>query len=90
MLEILDDTTQDLVAFRVSGKHIHDDDREVFVILQGKAVMQIDGEEHPMVTGDIIVVEPGEDHHLVSDRDDPCVNLWLHAGDARHSDQSAE
>ena len=71
-------------------QHIHDDDREAFVILQGKAVMEIDGERLPLVTGDIIVIEPGEDHHLVSDEDDPCINLWLHAGDTRHQDQSAE
>jgi len=57
--------------------HTHDD-YEVFVILQGKGVMELDGREHPMTTGDILVVEPGEDHHLIADRDDPCVTLWLH------------
>ncbi len=67
--------------------HVHEDDREAFVILQGKARMEIDGEFHDMVPGDIIVVEPGEDHHLISDEDDPCINLWLHAGDRRHPEQ---
>ncbi len=65
------------------GHHIHIDDYEVFILLQGKAVMQIDGVDYEMVTGDVIVCEPGEDHHLVADKDDPCVNLWLHAADKR-------
>jgi mannose-6-phosphate isomerase-like protein (cupin superfamily) len=72
-----------------SDRHIHDD-AEVFVILQGKAMMELNGVLHPMVTGDVFIVEPGEDHHLISDADDPCVNLWLHAGAHRHPDQLAQ
>jgi mannose-6-phosphate isomerase-like protein (cupin superfamily) len=67
--------------------HVHADDREAFVILQGKAVMEVDGIGHPLVPGDIVVIEPGEDHHLISDTDDPCINLWLHAGPHRHAEQ---
>jgi mannose-6-phosphate isomerase-like protein (cupin superfamily) len=66
--------------------HVHDD-AEVFIILQGKARMEIDGESHELTTGDVCVVEPGEDHHLISDEADPCVNLWLHAGEHRHPEQ---
>ena len=69
------------------GHHIHADDCEVFVILQGKGVMQVNGVDHPLTTGDVVVCEPGDDHHLVADADDPCVNLWLHAGPHRHPDQ---
>jgi len=69
------------------GRHVHEGDREVFILLQGKAVMELNGELHPMVTGDVVICEPGEDHHLVADSDDPCINLWLHAGDERHKDQ---
>ena len=71
-----------------SDRHVHDD-YEAFVILQGKAVMEVDGERVTMVTGDVVIVEPGEDHHLVSDAEDPCINLWLHAGPERHQDQVA-
>jgi len=35
----------------------------------------------------VFIVEPGEDHHLISDGEDPCINLWLHAGPTRHPDQ---
>ena len=69
-----------------SDRHVHDD-CEVFVILQGKAVMECEGKKYPLVTGDVFVVEPGEDHHLVADKYDPCINLWLHAGPERHPDQ---
>ncbi len=67
--------------------HVHED-AEVFVILQGKAVMELDGKRIPLVTGDVLVVEPGEDHHLVADKDDPCINLWLHAGPERSPEQA--
>jgi hypothetical protein len=66
--------------------HVHAD-REAFIILQGKAVMEINGVPHPLVAGDVLIVEAGEDHHLVSDGEDPCVNLWLHAGTGRHPAQ---
>ena len=66
-----------------SDIHTHGD-CEIFVILQGKALMQVDGREHPLTTGDVMVIEPGEDHHLVADEQDPCINLWLHAGERPH------
>ncbi len=69
--------------------HVHADDCEAFVMLQGRAMMELNGVMHPMVTGDVFIVEPGEEHHLISDPDDPCVNLWLHAGPERHPDQRA-
>lgn len=70
------------------GRHVHAD-YEVFIILQGKARMEVDGIAHPLATGDVIICEPGEDHHLISDENEPCVNLWLHAGDKRHPDQDS-
>lgn len=69
-----------------ADRHVHDD-CEVFIILQGAAEMELNGRRHPLTTGDVFVVEPGEDHHLISDDNDPCVNLWLHAGSHRHPDQ---
>lgn len=64
--------------------HVHDDDREAFVILQGKAKMEIDGVFYDLTVGDIVIVEPGEDHHLISDENEPCINLWLHASNVAH------
>ncbi len=64
------------------GRHVHADDHEVFIILQGKARMEVNGESHDLCAGNVVICEPGEDHHLVSDVDDPCVNIYLHASDA--------
>jgi mannose-6-phosphate isomerase-like protein (cupin superfamily) len=71
-----------------SDRHVHPHDCEAFVLLQGRAIMEVDGKPYPLVSGDVCIIEPGEDHHLVSDRDDPCVNLWLHAGEQRHPGQA--
>ena len=68
--------------------HVHDG-CEVFLILQGRAVMEVDGESHPLQTGDVMIIEPGEDHHLIADEQDPCINVWLEAADHRHPDQEA-
>lgn len=74
-----------------ADRHVHAEDCEAFVILQGRGWMEVNGKRHPVSTGDILVIEPGEDHHLVADEDDPCVNLWLHAGPERAPGQlSAE
>ena len=66
------------------GRHVHADDCEVFIILQGRGQVQVDGEAHALRAGDVVVCEPGEDHHLVSDNDDPMVNIYLHGGDIPH------
>jgi len=60
------------------GCHIHQDE-EVFVCLQGRAKLIVEGVEHEMRRGDIALIEPGEEHHLLADEEDPIVNLWLHA-----------
>ncbi len=66
------------------GVHIHEKDHEVFIILHGKAKMEIDGKGYDLCAGDVVVCEPGEDHHLVSDPNDPCVNVFLHTSDIPH------
>lgn len=56
-------------------RHAHDVD-EVFIFIQGKGVLPIDGVDHPVKTGDVIVVEAGEDHHTRSSVDEPLVAAW--------------
>ncbi|MCZ8514204.1 cupin domain-containing protein [Paenibacillus filicis] len=67
--------------------HVHKDDCEAFFILQGKGMMELNGEMHPVQTGDILIIEPMEDHHLISSEEDPVVTLWCHAGPLRHKNQ---
>ena len=56
-------------------RHVHDVD-EVFIFIQGKGVLPIDGVEYPIETGDVVIVEAGEDHHTRSSVDDPLVAAW--------------
>lgn len=79
-------------GFRVHAeeeKHTHPD-CEVFCILQGKGLLEIEGRLEPLQAGDIVVIEPGENHHLISDEKEPIVNLWLHANDVGHPKQYGE
>jgi mannose-6-phosphate isomerase-like protein (cupin superfamily) len=55
--------------------HAHDVD-EVFVFVQGRGVLPVDGVDHAVETGDVVVVEAGEDHHTRSSVDEPLVAAW--------------
>ena len=57
------------------ARHVHDTD-EVFIFVQGRGVIPIDGTDYPVETGDVVVVEAGEDHHTRSSEDDPLVAVW--------------
>jgi len=69
-------------------QHAHQT-HEVFVILQGRGRMEVNGMPAEVSAGDVIVIEPGEEHHLVSDAGHPIVDLWFHCADERHPDQQA-
>ncbi len=69
-----------------SDEHVHDI-HEVFIILAGKATMELNGEMHPLCVGDVVIIEPGEDHHITSDTEDPSVHNWLRLGDTRRESQ---
>jgi mannose-6-phosphate isomerase-like protein (cupin superfamily) len=71
------------------GEHVHDD-AEVFVIMQGQGIIEIDGRREPLYAGEVLVMEPGEDHHIVGDPDHPIVNLWFHCSDEPHESQRPE
>jgi mannose-6-phosphate isomerase-like protein (cupin superfamily) len=57
------------------ARHSHDVD-EVFIFVQGKGVIPIDGIDYPVETGDVVIVEAGEDHHTRSSLDNPLVSAW--------------
>ena len=56
-------------------RHVHDVD-EVFIFVQGRGVLPIDGVEHPIQAGDVFIVHKGEDHHTRSSIEDPLVAAW--------------
>jgi mannose-6-phosphate isomerase-like protein (cupin superfamily) len=55
--------------------HVHEVN-EVFIFVQGKGVIPINGVDHPVQAGDIVIVEAGEDHHTRSSENDPLVAAW--------------
>ena len=57
------------------ARHVHDVD-EVFIFIQGRGVIPIDGVDYPVQTGDVVIVEAGEDHHTRSSVEDPLVSAW--------------
>ncbi len=59
------------------GDHVHTVP-EVFLILQGTGVIEIDGAPTEFRAGDVFVVDPGEDHHLVSHGPVPLLSAWMH------------
>jgi len=56
-------------------RHVHETD-EVFILIQGKGILPIEGVEYPVKTGDVAIVKAGEDHHLRSSVEDPLVAAW--------------
>lgn len=59
------------------GHHVHTVP-ELFCILQGSGLVEIDGRHTPFEAGDVLLVEPGEDHHLISQGSVPLVSVWMH------------
>ena len=55
--------------------HVHEVD-EIFIFIQGKGQIPVDGVVYALETGDVILVESGEDHHTTSSVDDPLVAVW--------------
>lgn len=45
-------------------RHCHAIARQVFFILSGQAVMELDGEEHLLTPGDAIHIPPGRPHQF--------------------------
>lgn len=58
-----------------SGRHVHTTP-EVFMVLEGRGEIRIEGRPEPYAPGDVLVVAPGEDHHLHAA--EPTVVTWLH------------
>ncbi len=56
-------------------RHVHSVD-EVFIFVQGRGVLPIDGIDHPIQAGDVVIVHKGEDHHTRSSTEDPLVAAW--------------
>ena len=51
------------------GYHTHENNEEVYVILEGRGTMTIDGQKHEIVAGDVILNKPYGSHGLENTSD---------------------
>ena len=58
------------------------DEDEMFITVQGEAVVLIDGEEHPVSQGDIVMIPRGASHHVRNEGDQPFhfYTVWWNRG----------
>ena len=66
--------------------HTHDT-HEIFMILQGKACIELNNKKYNVETGDIFIIDPGENHHLNVDENDPAIYIWFRVGSTRNENQ---
>lgn len=62
------------------GVHKHGDDEEVYVILEGRGLMIVDGEERQVSAGDVIVNRPFGAHGLTNNGDEDLKVLVFEVG----------
>lgn len=55
------------------GVHTHEGEMETMVIVRGKAVHTINGQEQYLEEGDIIAAQPGDSHGIAQTGDEPLV-----------------
>jgi mannose-6-phosphate isomerase-like protein (cupin superfamily) len=49
------------------GYHLHDTTEELYIILEGNGVANVDGEERRVTRGDVVLTRPGHSHGLLND-----------------------
>lgn len=53
------------------GEHLHSDDEEVYVILEGTGSMTVDGVRQVVTAGDVCVTRAGHSHSLINSGQQP-------------------
>ena len=51
------------------GEHRHDDNEELYYVLEGHGTMILDGQRSPIGAGDVSVVHPGHTHGIENSND---------------------
>ena len=59
------------------GHHSHDNEEEVFYILQGQGVVSEDGKETPVSPGDAVLTGGGSGHSIRNDGDAPLLFMAI-------------
>ena len=69
----------DEISHADEERHVHEGHYEVFVCVQGRGVVEVEGMDHAFGVGDVFLIEPGESHHVRADGKDPLGNLYIGA-----------
>jgi len=48
------------------GEHLHKEDEELYIIIEGTGLMKIDGKDEPVKPGDVCITRKGHSHSLVN------------------------
>ena len=61
-------------------RHCHEIGTEIYLLLQGKMTIEVEGIEYHMTEGDMIVVNPGSFHEVRREEDFLCRVVTANAG----------
>jgi mannose-6-phosphate isomerase-like protein (cupin superfamily) len=75
-----------LPAGGATVRHFHREAEEIYFILEGTAVMELDGATRPVGPGDAILIPPGAWHQITADADTPLRLLCACSPPYRHDD----
>lgn len=53
------------------GEHLHEGDEEIYLVLEGRGTMLVDGAPHEIRPGDLCITRSGHTHGLVNSPDSP-------------------
>jgi mannose-6-phosphate isomerase-like protein (cupin superfamily) len=54
---------------RSTQRHYHGRSEEIYLVLEGRGSMELDGETRAVAEGDAILIPPGSWHQVTADRD---------------------
>ena len=59
------------------GYHVHEDDMELYLILDGKPIVNDNGTEDILNPGDLLITEKGQGHSMSNKTNDPVTFLAI-------------
>jgi len=54
----------ELQAGQATQRHYHANTEEIYVVVEGRGEMEVDGERSPVQPGDVVLIPPGAWHQL--------------------------
>ena len=53
------------------GYHKHHGNEEIYYLVEGTGIMQLNGKKFPVKSGDSVIAQDGESHGLINNSDEP-------------------